>query len=60
MHIYLRGRTSRASLHTIKWFVVSVRLIINDLYIAFQSHPFYRVKWVRLAYKMGEISVQNS
>ena len=44
MHIYWSGRTSRASLHTIKWFVASVRLIINDLYVAFQFHPFYRVK----------------
>ena len=39
---------------------LSTELIINDLNLAFQTHPFCAPIWVRLAYNMAHITAQNS
>ena len=38
---------------------LSTELIINDLSLAFQTHPFCALIWVRLACKMAHITAQN-
>ena len=38
---------------------LSTELIINDLNLTFQTHPFCAPIWVRLACKMAHITVQN-
>gem|GEM_PF-4036510 len=38
---------------------LSTELIINDLNLTFQTHPFCAPIWVRLACKMAHITAQN-